>query len=247
MKFNLHAYEIYKKAEEAFRLGDVEKAIELSLKSLKYGDDALTYNLLGQIYEKIGNISNAIKYYEKEEEGQKDLRYPRSLTLKRAKIKKEYEKILNKEDLDSLVVLEKMYCRQDLQWHWAELKDFADKLRKCGDYQCALTWINAAINSKMIQMSKESSTVKYDSSLASLYTLKGIIYIEIRDYLSALREFVIATMHYEWKATEVLTTKINLALRKSNISEDMFNNVIEITKTNGLTKGLSSLDEIFMK
>lgn len=169
--------------------------------------------------------------------------YSEPIEKKRARAIKEYDAFWGKDDITSLIALEGLY-RQDLKWHWADLQKYADNLRKHGDCERALTWINAAINARMIQMGESGATQQEDSSLASLYTTRGNIFIKAKDHKAALRVFMIAIMHYNWKPTKTLALKINLAVKKAGISEQSFCRAIETAKKNGLNVGLSELEKL---
>ena len=167
--------------------------------------------------------------------------YSEPIVNKKNRVKKEYESFFNKSDIESLISLEKMY-RQDLGWHWAELRDYAEKFIKAGDSEHALTWINSSINERMKQQGCNKTLEQFDSSLASLYSLKGIIYLKSNNYVAALREFLISLWQYQWTPTKTLTTQINRTLQRGKIEKDFFNEAISIAKKEGIQKGLTHLE-----
>lgn len=168
--------------------------------------------------------------------------YSEPINVKRSRIKKEYEQFLNRDDLDALIALKGLYS-QDLQWHWAEFRGFAEKLLRAGDPDSALTWMNASINGRMVQRESEYDNSQYDSSLASLYVAKGIIFMRRNDYIFALLEFLTATWQYEWKPTKTLTANIARALKKLDASEDIFSGALNIARAEGLDNGLFFLQD----
>lgn len=132
-----------------------------------------------------------------------------------------------------------MYRRSDIKWNWNDLSVFSAKFKKQKDYQRALTWINAAIDSRMHQMSDE-----VDSCIASLYMTKGLIYSSMKEYAFSLLEFVVALRHYNWTPTKTLSSKINSSLKRAGLSESEFMGAVEKAKKDGLLEGLKLLKQL---
>lgn len=167
------------------------------------------------------------------------LRAERALIYKRNELKEEFRQYSDKDDLPSLIELERMYSRADLKWNWNDLSAFSAKFKKQKDYQRALTWINAAIDSRTHQMRDE-----VDSCMASLYVTKGLIYSSMKEYAFSLLEFIVALRHYNWTLTKTLSSKINSALKKAGLTESDFMGAVEKAKKDGLLEGLKQLKKL---
>ncbi len=166
-------------------------------------------------------------------------RAERALIYKRNELKEEFRQYVDKDDLPSLIQLERMYRRSDLKWNWNDLSDFSAKFKKQKDYQRALTWINAAIDSRMHQMRDE-----VDSCIASLYMTKGLIYSSMKEYSFSLLEFIVALRFYNWTPTKTLSSKINSALKRAGLSEGDFTDAVEKAKKDGLLERLKQLKQL---
>lgn len=231
------------RAEEAYKYDAID--------GLQYDARGCDFSECHALHKKIFTIEEAKKIKFKSDCGCSLLPFKRSwekelpeyiepIEKKRARIKKEYEIYFHKKDLASLIKLESLY-KQALEWHWAEFRNYSESLISVGDFERALTWINTAINSRIVQLSKDPKPLQYDSSLASLYVIRGSIFLRKMDYQIALHTFLTALWQYEWKPTKTLTLKINSTLKKTGLSEQKFIKITETAKAEGIDVGLERL------
>jgi hypothetical protein len=158
------------------------------------------------------------------------------LAANRGKTRAEITALFSNSDLASLYEAEKIFKQSDFKWHPYDLKEFSDKFKKLKDYDHALMWISAAIQSRMEVLKQEE-----DSLLASLYVAKGAAFYSMRKYQSTLQEFFIAHRHYNWTPTKTLSLKITSTLKKLAFADSDFLAAVAIGKCEGFLKGLSYL------
>jgi hypothetical protein len=166
----------------------------------------------------------------------KERREARMLAVNRGNVRTEITALSSKSDLASLYEAEKLYKQTDFKWHPYDLKEFSDKFKKLKDYDHALMWISAAIQSRMEVLKQEE-----DSLLASLYVAKGAIFYSMEKYQNALQDFFVAHRHYNWTPTKTLSSKITSTLKRLDFTEADFLDAVALGKREGFLKGLSYL------
>jgi hypothetical protein len=163
-------------------------------------------------------------------------REDRMLVANRSKAREDIICLLNKGDTQSLIRAREILAKSDLKFHPYDLQSFSDICKKNKSYDHALMWIGAAIQARL-----EGMTSEEDSIMASLYVSQGAIRFSMKQYPNALQNFFTALRHYNWTPTKTLSSKITSTLKKLDLTDSDFLNVVAVSKREGFLKGLSYL------